>query len=1702
MIPTRPRGPSVVRRALRTLSAVTVAALAIGASTALGITAASAAPNAAISLNPLANASAPHGQFDPFQYSIDFSCSGASGAGCAGMQIRVPVTLEPRAGQVERFDSWTMSAQLSASSSGSFTQAWESSGSTRTLVLTARNTIPAGVQESLALTIQPPSWVGDDVRFTVGGARLTTTNGDPATSQSHTSSVTNIPLHQPSLRMTGGFVPSQASNVQIVSYAFDPMMNNIITQAGATHVFGLGDVHSPTSGNVTAQYESIELSVEIPQGGRVSTPVFNSTPGLGNGPSVPSYQTVVNGNTLMFTLPPNRLPTDVIQFTVEYPAEMAGESVCVTGQRSFMASNGDQDSEGASTCHLLDMRPIPDGQIGKCGHGGVPMNGMHLLGMCSSSVMVPDGWTTEGLGGQSTGRYVVKMTEMREGDTVSFTDFMPCLDTPGTSVLTESFASQEVCAAPAVRITSVSAGVEPSNSRLLQGITDHVSYQLVNNDGTITSPITAITAPFPVPPATGHWTGIRLKIEHFPRMGTAIGTIHVEALPGVDREMMLENYTAGEVVRAANGAVNTYETSPVGVIRVVDIVSATARSNIGHSAGSAFATVSGSYTMGRLDPGVALPVHTLRLPAGFDLQNGSLSSFTVQYNGAGARVALTDHYSVTVVPEDTAAGTGPRLVMTPIPGTPAIPTNGAGWPTVSVQGRIAPTWGEWNSRQSVTAAISVHGDARQIASCTAGATRVGVDLADRDGDGVRADDVSCEWSTSAMLGIPNAAASAAATKGVRNTGDTTWETGTTPIRLTSGSMEYLLSWRNAGQPTLDDVVLYDLLPQIGDAGATSVTAGESRGSTFEPRFTGIVGAIPAGMSIAYSASANPCRPEVMPTNPGCDDDWVQDPADLGGNGSVTALRVTLPGAHTTGSIHSVVFGMEVPTEAMAGDIAWNTVAHRATLSGQPMSPAETARVGAVVPSNVQLSKTASTNEAEDWEFEVGDAITYTLEAFNEFGAGVENVILTDDLSEVLAHATFNGDARASTGTVNFDEGTQTLRWTGDLGPRERATITYSVTGTSPSTAFLMNSVVGTANDEPTNCVTGEEHGCFVFVNFTSSPAISIDKVSTNVTEGDALLSGTLVAWDYIITNTGSEELRIDAVTDSRGVEVDCAERLLPIGESTICTGQGRVAGDPSYTNVGAVTAVGTASLRTVVDSDAWTTPIEQLSAALEVFKSAEGIEEGEVLEPNQRVTWKYTVTNTGTDTIESVTVSDDRGVRVDCPNPVHLAPAASVTCTGSGSVGYADFYTNVAIATGIGGSSGETVTASDSWSATVRQPAVGLQIDKVGLGVAETDTVRRGTVVTWEYRITNAGDEPIGTILVTDDQGVAVSCPAGELPPGSEMTCTGSGSVGSAERYTNVGVVTGTSTLTGRDLSAADPWSVTIRDLIPELTVVKGATNAVGGGSILAGSTVDWNYTVQNTGEEALRNLVVVDDQGVAVECPVTELAVGEITTCTGSERIGNVGSYTNVATATGDGVETGISTQASDVWATAVEEPTTATTISKSSTEYEHGSSLAVDSQVTWEYEITNTGSETLVSLLVTDDQGVVVECPADTLEPGASMTCTGSGSVGNSASYTNTGTVRAVGEVTGHETSSEDSWTVSLVPATDGADPEGPVGVEWPDTPVDGQPVDPSSLLAVTGGAGREAFAAAGLAALLLGLVLLRSQRRRVLRRRRVRR
>src|SRR5262249_11051190 len=136
---------------------------------------------------------------------------------------------------------------------------------------------------------------------------------------------------------------------------------------------------------------------------------------------------------------------------------------------------------------------------------------------------------------------------------------------------------------------------------------------------------------------------------------------------------------------------------------------------------------------------------------------------------------------------------------------------------------------------------------------------------------------------------------------------------------------------------------------------------------------------------------------------------------------------------------------------------------------------------------------------------------------------------------------------------------------------------------------------------------------------------------------------------------------------------------------------------------------------------------------------------------------------------------------------------------------------------------------------------------------------------------------------------------------------------------------------------------------------------AAPGPTIAVGDPVTWTYLVTNSGDVALTNVAVSDDQHVAVSCPKSTLAAGEAMTCT-AKGTAVAGQYHNVGTATGP-PPCGAAVRASDASWYYGSTPPKIKIEKYTNGQYvtcAPGPKLAVGSAVTWTYKVTNLGQST----------------------------------------------------------------------------------------------------------------------------------------------
>jgi uncharacterized repeat protein (TIGR01451 family) len=723
--------------------------------------------------------------------------------------------------------------------------------------------------------------------------------------------------------------------------------------------------------------------------------------------------------------------------------------------------------------------------------------------------------------------------------------------------------------------------------------------------------------------------------------------------------------------------------------------------------------------------------------------------------------------------------------------------------------------------------------------------------------------------------------------------------------------------------------------------------------------------------------------------------------------------------------------------------------------------------------NHGISNTGTATGTLPDESTIDDSATLLVPAIQSPSIAIEKSASPDSYSAPNTTITYSYLV-TNTGNETLDPVTVTDRLPGlssitcpdtSLAPAafETCTATYSTTQGDVDRGIIVNSATATGTPPGGPPMSSAPSTVTVPANQTSG--IDLTKTA-DPTSFDA--AGQTITYTFTVKNTGNVTLDSVTVIDPMpGLSsIDCPETTLAPSQSEACTA--------TYITIQAdvdrgfisntATAHGNPPPGLLPDSDPATFTVTANQAPdLSVAKSASPVTFSTA---GTEITYSYVVTNTGNVTLDPVTVTDPmpRLSAISCPN-TSLAPAAFETCTATYTTTQADVdageISNTATATGTP-PSGPPKTSDPSNTVTV--PTAELTIKK---SASITNYEVPGVPVIYSYEVTNTGQATITDLTVTDPMSGLSAIDCGgitTLAPGAPpVTCTATYTTTPADvqrgSITNTGTATGTPDVNGTDgppISADS--SATIPGPRPAITLAKsGSISSYSAPGVL----VTYSYHVTNTGNVTLNPVTVTDPMpGLsAISCPSTSLAPAASETCTATytttQTDVDVGSLKNTGTASGTPPSgPPVTAHASLAIDTALRP---GLTLLKSASV---SSFSGAGTTVTYSYKVTNTGNVTMHDIRVTDPMpGLApISCPASTLAPGASLTCT--------ATYTTTEQDVVNGKVTNAATASATDprgtlttstpsvVTVPMVnsPAPSSPPPAKPTPITSPPLPVTG--------------------------------------------------
>ena len=670
---------------------------------------------------------------------------------------------------------------------------------------------------------------------------------------------------------------------------------------------------------------------------------------------------------------------------------------------------------------------------------------------------------------------------------------------------------------------------------------------------------------------------------------------------------------------------------------------------------------------------------------------------------------------------------------------------------------------------------------------------------------------------------------------------------------------------------------------------------------------------------------------------------------------------------------------------------------------------DTANNSYVQPTNVVkpglvLTKNVTDSNDPDTIGSVGETLSYAFSVTNTGVLTLSNVKVTDSMLGLNAAACVTTLAPGATASCTL------------IGTK-----TYVV----KSADVIAGQVVNNASASATPTLGADVVAAGTATMSTpSSPALKLVKTVVDSSDADTIASlGEQLTYAFAVTNTGNVPLTDVTITDDLvGLSGATCASTLAVGATTTCPGLVV----PKYTTTaldvenGTVPNTATARASGPNATTASTTgsasiATETARTSISMTKRVSDASDNGIGALGEKLTYKFTVTNTGNVPLSAVTVSDAMlGLdKVACAPT--LAVGETTSCPGLTVPSYTVKDSDIArgVVTNAASSTARTAkgtTLTATGAAEIPTPATpGLALDKVGTDASGDGTAQHGEKLTYTFTVTNTGNVPLTNVKVTDSLlGLDKATCVATLAVGATTTCPGlvvpAHTVGDADlakgSVTNNASVTGTSAQ-GTTVSAAD--SVTFpAPANPAVSLAKSVKDASGNAIAEFGEKLTYTFTITNNGNMPLSNVTVSDAMlGLDKAACVASLPVGASTTCplltvpvhtVTDDDIDNQ-TIDNTATAAGTAGSGAGAVTVSDTrkvsLATEGDKPAI-TLVKKVADSRDPDAAAVLGEKLTYSFTVSNVGNVKVTRVRITDAKLGIDDAPcADVIKAGASVTC-----------------------------------------------------------------------------------------------------------------
>ncbi len=676
---------------------------------------------------------------------------------------------------------------------------------------------------------------------------------------------------------------------------------------------------------------------------------------------------------------------------------------------------------------------------------------------------------------------------------------------------------------------------------------------------------------------------------------------------------------------------------------------------------------------------------------------------------------------------------------------------------------------------------------------------------------------------------------------------------------------------------------------------------------------------------------------------------------------------------------------------------------------------------------IAIVKTGIFNdENQDQCSDVGETISYTFTVTNEGNVSLSGITVTDPLIATITGPT--GDADGD-GELDVAE---TWTYTG----------TYVITQVDIDLGFVKNQAIaeGIAPDATVVTDLSDENSVLendpTITELCQNPAIAIVKTGIFNDENQDQCSdvGETISYTFTVTNEGNVTLSFVEITDPliaviNGPTGDTnGDGKLDLDETWVFTGTYSITQDDIDTGE----VINQATVKALAPSGDAVTDLSDDTSVMEndptVIELCQNpvialVKTGVINDENQNgcsdvgetITYNFTVTNEGNVSLATISVTDPliatiNGPTGDANGNGKLDVTETWIYTGSYTISQADIdngqVVNQATAEGIAPDSTVVSDLSDESSVLENDPTVielcqnpiialiktGVVNDSNGNGCADVDET-----ISYSFKVFNLGNVTLSNITITDPI-VTVNGGPIVLAPGATDATSFTAVYTITQTDIDAGFVQNQATVMGTDASGTtvsdlsddnselenDP-TITPLCQNPLIALIKTgeATDENGNGCADLGETIVYSFSVKNTGNVALNNVMVSDPMVAVMGGPISLAAGQEDTTTftaiyTITQEDVDAGLIINQATAEGTALDGTTVYDESDDNSYVENDPTTTVlcdsnpsiSLEKTGVFNDTNGNGAADEgeTITYTFAVTNTGNVTLYNIMISD--------------------------------------------------------------------------------------------------------------------------------------